>query len=63
MQDGYNGIGFITENDYINKIIEIIDDRRKLKTLEDNSKVSAIKYNSENYAREVLKVYKKVYKN
>ncbi len=62
MEDGYNGIRFVDEQDYIDKMIEISHNKEKLQILKNNAKASVIDYNSDNYAKEVLKVYKKIYK-
>ncbi|MCI8778889.1 MAG: glycosyltransferase family 4 protein [Bacilli bacterium] len=62
MQDGYNGIRFVDDKDYIDKLIEIANNKEKLQILKNNSKTSVTNYNSDNYAQEVLKVYKKIYK-
>lgn len=59
IDDNYNGIIFENIEDYLYKILSISEDKNKLFELGQNAMMTSLKYNDENYAFEVEKVYKK----
>jgi len=59
VDNNHNGIIFENMEDYFYKILAISEDKMKLFELGQNAMMTSSKYNDENYAFEVEKVYKR----
>ena len=57
--DRKNGLYFDGEEDFINKLIEIYNDKALLEKLKSNAKDSVKEYTKEKYCENVLKAYQK----
>jgi len=62
IEDNVNGIIFKTKEEYINKVLELIDNKDKLIELSNNARKESEKYSEVEYAKKVEQIYLKAIK-